>query len=86
MVNEFKAVREVNKKIPNIIEEIEKVSKEYEADTFATGMTFLHMLFDAFINYMNLDHEKAYENFAIDGIKTAREAKELADILSEKRS
>ena len=75
MVNEFKAVREMNKKIPNIIEEIEKVSKEYEANTVATGMTFLHVLFEAFINSKNLDREKTYKKFASVGIKTAGEAK-----------
>ena len=69
MVNEFKASHEMVKKIPNIIEEIEKVSKEYDADTLAAGMTFLHMLFDSFVDSQKLDHEKAYIKFAFDGIE-----------------
>lgn len=83
MVNEFKAVHEMNEKIPSIMDEIKKVSEKYEADTLATGMTFLHMLFDHFVHSQKLDHEKTYIRFAHDGIKTAREAKELLDILSE---
>ncbi len=83
MVNEFKAVLELKKKTTNIIEEIEKVSKEYDADTFPTGMTFLHILFDNFVDSQKLDREEVYKKFAFEGIKTAREAKELLDISSE---
>ena len=86
MLNEFKTLNEMIKKIPNIIEEIEKLSEKYEADTFVTGITFLHMLFDAFVDYQNFDREETYIWFADSGIKHARKLKEQLDILSEKRS
>lgn len=86
MVNEFKAVREMKKEITSIMEEIKKVSEKYEADTLITGMTFIHILFDSFVDSKNLDREKTYIRFANEGIKTYRETKELFDILSQKRS
>lgn len=84
MVDELKAVHEMNKKIPSIMEKIKKLSEKYEADTLATGITFIHMLFDAFIDSQKLDCEKSYIKFAVDGIEVAREKRKLLDILSER--
>ena len=75
MVNEFKALQEMDKKIPNIIEEIEKVCKEYEANTFTTTMTFLHKLFDHFVDSEHLVREEAYKDFAFVDIEVNREVK-----------